>query len=104
MIAKCILILGVALVRSFECLEPWLIRQISTKFSPQDIIKKFLKRRCLKCPHIIQKFLKRKCLKCPHIIQKFLKHRCLKCPHIIHLDLIGVSYDQKKRVKVKFSI
>jgi hypothetical protein len=29
-------------------------------------------------------------------IKKVLKHRCLKCPLIVHLDLICMSYDQKK--------
>jgi len=33
----------------------------------------------------------------PHdTIRKVLKHKCLKCPHIVHLDLICMSYDQKK--------
>jgi hypothetical protein len=33
----------------------------------------------------------------PHdTIKKVLKCRCLKCPHIVHLDLICMSYDQKK--------
>jgi len=29
-------------------------------------------------------------------IRKFLKRKCLKCPRIVHLDLICMSYDQKK--------
>jgi hypothetical protein len=29
-------------------------------------------------------------------IGKFLKFRWLKCPHIVHLNLISMSYDQKK--------
>jgi len=33
----------------------------------------------------------------PHdTIIKVLKHKCLKCPHTVHLDLICMSYDQKK--------
>ncbi len=51
------------LCRSYE---PWLERKTSTKLRPYDTIKFFLKR------------------------------RCLKCPHIAHLDLICMSYDQKK--------
>jgi hypothetical protein len=35
---------------SCECLEPWLEREKNTKLGPHDTIKKFLKRRCLKCP------------------------------------------------------
>ncbi len=30
------------------------------------------------------------------IIKKFLKRRCLKCLCIVHLDLICMNYDQKK--------
>ncbi len=29
-------------------------------------------------------------------IRNVLKCRCLKCPRIVHLDLICMSYDQKK--------
>jgi hypothetical protein len=54
------------LCKSYECLEPWLKKHTSAKLGPQDIIKKTLKR------------------------------RCLKCPRIVHLDLICMSYDQKK--------
>jgi hypothetical protein len=54
---------------SYECLEPWLEMQTSTKLSPQDTIRKVLKR------------------------------RCLKCPCIVHLDLICMSYDKKKGQK-----
>jgi len=33
----------------------------------------------------------------PHdTIRKVLKHRCLKCLRIVHLNLIYMSYDQKK--------
>jgi hypothetical protein len=32
----------------------------------------------------------------PNTIRKVLKHRCLKCPHIIHLNLICMNYDKKK--------
>jgi hypothetical protein len=33
----------------------------------------------------------------PHeTIRKVLKHRCLKCPHIVRLNMICMSYDQKK--------
>jgi hypothetical protein len=32
-----------------------------------------------------------------HQIGKFVKHRYLKCPRIVHLDLIFISYEQKKR-------
>jgi hypothetical protein len=35
-------------------------------------------------------------------IKKFLKRRCLKCLHIIHLYLICMSYDQKKRHESNF--
>jgi hypothetical protein len=66
MTLKCILILGITLVWSCECSEPWLERQANTKLGPQDTIK------------------------------KVLKFKCLKCPHIVHLDLICISYDQKK--------
>ncbi len=52
--------------RSCECLEPWLERQTSTKLGPYDTIK------------------------------KVLNLQCSKCPHIGHLDLICMSYDQKK--------
>jgi len=34
-------------------------------------------------------------------IKKILKRKCLKCPHIVHLDLICMSYDQKKRWESK---
>ncbi len=29
-------------------------------------------------------------------IKKILKRRCLKCLHVVHLDLICMSYNQKK--------
>ncbi len=29
-------------------------------------------------------------------IRKALKWKCLKCPHIVHLDIIYMNYDQKK--------
>jgi hypothetical protein len=29
-------------------------------------------------------------------IRKFMKRRCSKCPHIAYLDLICMGYDQKK--------
>jgi hypothetical protein len=33
----------------------------------------------------------------PHgTIRNVLKHRCLKCPYIVHLELICMSYDEKK--------
>ncbi len=51
---------------SYKCLKPWLERQKNTKLGPQDTIK------------------------------KVLKLRCLKFPRIIHLNLICMSYDQKK--------
>jgi hypothetical protein len=51
---------------SCECLEPWLKRQTSAKLGYQGTIK--------------------------HV----LKHRCLKWPCIVHLNLICMSYDQKK--------
>jgi hypothetical protein len=51
---------------SLKCLEPWLKRQTSTKLGPQNTIK------------------------------KFLECGCLKCPLIVHLDMICMSYDQKK--------
>jgi hypothetical protein len=31
-----------------------------------------------------------------YTIRKVLERTCLKCPHIVHLDLIYMSYDQKK--------
>jgi hypothetical protein len=52
--------------RSCKCLEPWLKRQKYTKLGLQDIIK------------------------------KDLKCRWLKCPHIVHLNLICMSYDPRK--------
>jgi len=52
--------------KNCECLEPWLERQTSTKLGPQDTI-----RMVLNC-------------------------KCLKCPCIVHLNLICMSYDQKK--------
>jgi len=66
MTPKCIFTLELHLCRICECLEPWLERQTSTKLGPQDNIKKFLKLRCLKCPYNVQ------------------------------LNLICMSYDQKK--------
>jgi hypothetical protein len=30
------------------------------------------------------------------IIRKVLKRKCFKCPRIVHLNLICMSYDQKK--------
>jgi hypothetical protein len=51
---------------SCKCLEPWLEKKTSTKLGPQDTIKRFLK-----CKY-------------------------LKCPCIVHLDLICMSYGQKK--------
>jgi hypothetical protein len=51
---------------SYECLEPWLERQTNTKLGPHDTIR------------------------------KVLKHKFLRCPRIIHLDLICMSYDQRK--------
>ncbi len=54
------------LCENCECLEPWLKRKTSVKIGSQDTIKKVLK--CW----------------------------CLKCLHIVHLDLICMSYDQKK--------
>jgi hypothetical protein len=53
--------------KNCKCLEPWLERQTNTKLSPQDTIRKVLKR------------------------------RWLRCPRIVHLDLICWGYDQKKR-------
>jgi hypothetical protein len=32
----------------------------------------------------------------PRYLWKYLKCRCLKCPCIVYLDLICMSYDQKK--------
>ncbi len=54
------------LCESYECSKPWLERPKNTKLGLEDTIRKVLKRRCL----------------------KFL--------HIVHLDLICMSYDQKK--------
>jgi hypothetical protein len=58
--------------RSLECLEPWLKRQTNTKLGPQDTIR------------------------------KVLECGCLKCPLIVHLDLICMSYDQKKGQEFNF--
>jgi len=66
MTPKCAPILGLHLCGSYECLESWLKRQINTKLSPQNTIK------------------------------KFLKCRCSKCPCIFHLDVICMNYDEKK--------
>jgi len=52
---------------SCKCLKPWLERQTNTKLGPQNTIRKVLKR------------------------------RCLRCPHIVHLNLIFMNYDQKKK-------
>jgi hypothetical protein len=52
---------------SCKCLKPWFERKTNIKLGLHDTIK------------------------------KILKLRCLKCPHIVHLDLIFMSYDQKKR-------
>jgi hypothetical protein len=57
---------------SCKCAKPWLKRKKNTKLGPKDDIKKVLKR------------------------------RCLKCPCIVHLDLICMSYDQKKGRKSKW--
>ncbi len=57
---------------SCECSEPWLERWTSTKLSPHDTIK------------------------------NFLKCRCLKCTCIVHLDLIWMSYDKKKGRKSNY--
>jgi len=51
---------------SCKCSEPWLEVKKNTKWGRHDTI-----RNILKC-------------------------RCLKCPRIVHLDLICMSYDQKK--------
>jgi hypothetical protein len=56
---------------SCKCLEPWLKRQTSTQMGPHDTIRKILKR------------------------------RCLRHPLIVHLDLICMSYDQKKGAKLE---
>jgi hypothetical protein len=55
------------LCKSCECLKPWLEGQTNTKLGPQNTIR------------------------------KVLKHRWFKGPHIFHLNLICISYDQKKR-------
>jgi hypothetical protein len=52
--------------KSRKCLESWLEMQKNTNLSPQNTIRKVMKR------------------------------RCLKCPHIVHLNLICMGYDQKK--------
>jgi hypothetical protein len=51
---------------SYKCSEPWLERQKNIKLCPHDTIR------------------------------KVLNPRWLKCPHIVHLNLICMSYDQKK--------
>jgi len=51
---------------SCECLKLWLERQTSTKLGPQETMRKVMKR------------------------------KCLWWPHIVHLNLICMSYNQKK--------
>jgi hypothetical protein len=51
---------------SYECSKHWLERQTSTKLGPHDTNR------------------------------KVFKHRCLNYPRIVHLNLIYMSYDQKK--------
>ncbi len=63
---KCNPILELHSFESCECLEPWLERQKNRKLGPCDTIV------------------------------KVLMHRCLKCPCIVCLNLICMSYDQKK--------
>jgi hypothetical protein len=36
------------------------------------------------------------------IVKKFLKRKCLKCPRIVHLDLIFMSYDHKKGLELNW--
>jgi hypothetical protein len=50
-------------------------------------------RECSKFPLERQKNTK---LHSKEIIKKVLKRRCLKCLCIVHLDLICMSYDKKK--------
>jgi len=66
MTPKCTPTLGVPLVWELRMLKALVGKQTNTKLGHQDTIKNFLKR------------------------------RCLKCPCIVHLDLICMSYDQKK--------
>jgi hypothetical protein len=54
------------LCKSCRCLKHWLERKTNTKLSLYDTIR------------------------------NFLKHRCLKRPCIVHLDLICMSYNQRK--------
>jgi hypothetical protein len=58
--------LGVALVWELGMFQALVGKAKNTKLSPQDNI------------------------------EKVLKCKCLKCPRIVHLDLICMSYDQKK--------
>jgi hypothetical protein len=66
MIPKCTPALGVAFVWELQMFKALVEKEKNTKLGPPDTIRKFLKR------------------------------KCLKCPRIVHLDLICMSYGQKK--------
>jgi len=66
MTPKCIPSLGVALMKEFQMFRTLVGKEKNTNLIPQGTIR------------------------------KILKCRCLKCPFIVHLDLICMSYDQKK--------
>jgi hypothetical protein len=59
---------------SCKRLEPWLEGKTSTKLGPQDTIRKVLKR------------------------------KWFKCPRIVHLNLICMSYDQKKGQELNWEL
>ncbi len=70
MILKCTFTLGITLVWwELRMFRALVGKETNTKLGPQDTMK------------------------------IFLKHKCLKCLRIVHLDLICISYDQKKGQK-----
>jgi hypothetical protein len=66
MILKCIPTLGIAFMQELRMFGALVGKEKKIKLGPHDTIK------------------------------KVLKHRCLRCLCIIHLNLICMSYDQKK--------
>jgi hypothetical protein len=74
MTLKCTPTLRVALMRDLQMFKTLVGKKENTKWGPRDTIR------------------------------KVLKCRCLKCPLIVHLDLICMSYDQKKRQESKLGI
>jgi len=67
MTPNCTPTLGIAFVRELQMFRTLIGNAKNTKLGPQDTIR------------------------------KVLKCRCFKCPHIVHLNLICMSCDQKKR-------